>query len=130
MSDWSEYTSTDFGKGKENTTKMIARWKLGDVSNGGYGKQDNCASHKDIWGQIQAQVNEGWYIPSRGELSAFAKAFEITTSNYSSQYKLSNYYWSSSQFGGYRGWISNFIGELMYYDTVRTYHFVRLTATF
>ena len=87
MSDYASTTSGDFGTGKANTETMIGKWK-----NSGYGTQND----NDMWGLIQNKVADGWFVPSRGEWSAFAQELGITTSNYPS-FGLSGYYWSSSQ---------------------------------
>lgn len=62
----------------------------------GYGKQDNCMEHKDMWGQIQEKVKDGWFVPSRAEWSAFAEELGIDTENYADR-GLSEIYWSSTQ---------------------------------
>ena len=92
MSDYSTYTSKDFGSGKENTRKMIEKWNLG--TNGGYGVQND----RDLWKHIQDVAGEGkkWFIPSNAEWSAFGGELGITKSNYSSK-GLRSCYWSSSQ---------------------------------
>lgn len=87
MSDYAAMTSGDFGTGKANTEAMIKKW-----DNSGYGEQNA----NDMWRLIQNEVENGWFVPSRGEWSAFAQELGITTSNYPS-FGLSGYYWSSSQ---------------------------------
>ena len=121
MSDYSSYTSTAFGKGKENTTKMITKWNAS-----GYGTQDA----GDLWGKVQTASNANWFIPSSGELAAFASNLGITKDNYSSTYKLKNYYWSSSQNSTYYAWYASFSGGTMYYYNVYKTNYVRLAATF
>ena len=83
-------TSINFGTGKQNTLNMIEKW-----NNKEYGAQDIDKYNKDVWGQIQTKVNEGWFLPSRGEWSAFAEELEITARNYMDK-SLSASYWSSS----------------------------------
>lgn len=93
MSDYASVTSQDFGKGKSNTATMISKWNAK-----AYGEQNTCSSgHTDMWGEIQTQANNGWFVPSRAEWAAFVKNLGITNSNYSSK-GLSHYYWSSSQY--------------------------------
>lgn len=98
ISDYSTITSQDFGSGKQNTANMISKW-----NSSAYGSQNA----QDIWGAIQTQVANGWFVPSRAEWAAFANAFPITSNyngsgnstcsgNYNLTYGLSNYYWSSS----------------------------------
>ena len=91
MNDYATTTSQEFGKGKDNTATMIIKWEAK-----AYGEQNACTQHKDIWGQIKTQVNNGWFVPSRQEWAAFAGQLGITKSNYSSK-GLSGWYWSSSQ---------------------------------
>ena len=121
MSDYSSYTSTAFGKGKENTTKMITKWHAS-----GYGTQDA----GDLWGRVQTASNANWFIPSSGEWGAIASNLGITSSNYSSTYKLQNYYWSSSQGIPDSAWGAYFSGGNMSFDSVYSTGYVRLVATF
>ena len=57
-------TSGEFGTGKANTAIMIATWNA---------DTDEVKSSNDVWGQIQTQVNNGWFLPSKAEWSAFAE---------------------------------------------------------
>ena len=124
MSDYPETTSGDFGKGKSNTTTMISKWNAK-----AYGDQDKCSYHKDMWGQIQEEVNNGWFVPSRAEWSAFGGELGITVSNYEN-FGLSDYYWSSSQSSTTSAWGAYFY--LGWTDTngVSAYTSVRMGATF
>ena len=126
MIDYKTYTSVDFGSGKENTRKMIEKW-----NNKGYGAQNGCSNHKDMWGQIQTEVKEGWFVLSREEWSAFGGELGITESNYNAK-GLNNCYWSSSQINTLGAWIANFKGGLIYnwYVGSRGYFCVRLATTF
>ena len=96
MSDYATTTSGDFEKGKSNTTTMISKWNAT-----AYGAQNNCSDHKDMWGQIQEKVKNGWFVPSRAEWSAFGGELGISkdSSNekYYGNFGLSDGYWSSSQ---------------------------------
>ena len=124
MSDYSTATSGDFGKGKENTDAMIKKWNLAD--NGGYGAQDA----NDMWGLIQEKVKDGWFVPSRGEWSAFAEELKITNKNYVN-YKLSDWYWSSSQYITYYAYGANFRYGFVYSTgNVNDFSCVRLSTTF
>ena len=130
MSDYATTTSEDFGTGKSNTTTMISKWNAKK-----YGEQDQCSSgHKDMWGQIQEKVNNGWFVPSRAEWSAFGGELGISkdSSNekYYGNFGLSNYYWSSSQYSALNAWYASFINGYMFYLSVDGYHYVRLSATF
>ena len=91
MNDYATTTSQDFGKGKSNTATMINKW-----NSKSYGEQNKCAGRTDMWGEIQTQASNGWFVPSRAEWAAFAEQLGITKSNYSSK-GLSGWYWSSSQ---------------------------------
>ena len=118
MNDYSTYTSTEFGQGKENTRKMIARGNNNgkdpyDSSNtSDYG----ALSDTDVWKVIQTQASKGWFVPSRDEWNAFGAFFKVggeysnqridgnTDESYKtdhtySDYKLSAWCWSSSQYG-------------------------------
>lgn len=120
MSDYSSYTSTAFGKGKENTTKMITKWNAS-----GYGIQNS----NDVWKLIQTKVNAGWFVPSKDEWSAFGKTLGITKDNHST-YNLKVYYWSSSQRNTSIAWSTDFSDGGMNYDDVDRAYYVRLAATF
>jgi len=124
MSDYSTYTSKDFGSGKENTRKMIEKWKLG--TNGGYGVQND----GDLWKHIQDVAGEGkkWFIPSKAEWSAFAGELGIR-SNYSSK-GLSSLYWSSSQGNISNTWGASFYNGCMSNYSVGSSIYVRLATTF
>ena len=123
MSDYSTATSGDFGKGKENTDAMIKKWNLAD--NGGYGAQDA----NDMWGLIQEKVKDGWFVPSRGEWSAFAEELKITNKNYVN-YKLSDWSWSSSQRTTYSAYSAYFSGGYIDFLNVFDFNYVRLSTTF
>ena len=128
MSDYA--TSGDFGKGKSNTTTMIAKWNAK-----AYGDQDQCSlGHKDMWGQIQEKVNNGWFVPSRAEWSAFGGELGISkdSSNekYYGNFGLSSCYWSSWQSSAGSAWFADFYGGFMNIRTVGSSSYVRLSATF
>ena len=129
MSDYAATTSRDFGKGKSNTTTMITKWNAP-----AYGAQNNCSDHKDMWGQIQEEVKNGWFVPSRAEWSAFGGELGISkdSSNekYYGNFGLGNYYWSSSQSLASDAWIANFDYCYMSSYSVNSGFYVRLSATF
>ena len=128
-------TSNDFGQGKENTRKMIAKWNAAGTSEG---YTDSPQNNRDIWKHIQTKYQQGWYIPSRGEWAAFADYFtnktdletKLTTSNYKITYGLSGYYWSSSQYGPYYAWVVRFSGGYMDFGNVDRDRYLRLGVTF
>ena len=124
MSDYASTTNQDFGKGKSNTATMISKW-----NSKAYGDQNTCSIHTDLWGEIQTQVNNGWFVPSRQELAAFAGQLGITKSNYSSK-GLSDWCWSSSQYGANSAYIANFSDVHIYGIPVDNGTYVRLAATF
>ena len=128
-------TSNDFGQGKENTRKMIAKWKAAGTSEG---YTDSPQNNRDIWKHIQTKYQQGWYIPSRGEWAAFADYFtnktdletKLTTSNYNITYGLSGYYWSSSQDYAIGAWRVYFIDGYVDNHFVYSSYYVRLGVTF
>ena len=124
MNDYASTTSVDFGKGVSNTKNMIAKWNTE-----AYGKQNTCSSHKDLWGEIQEQVNKGWYVPSRAEWAAFGANLGINKSNCPSR-GISRWYWSSSQSNTGYAWYAHFNYDYMNnnIDTAATY--ARLGTTF
>ena len=111
--------------GRINTKRMIASWNAEE-----YGAQNDNSTYDDIWGVIQDEVARGWFVPSKSEWSAFGAAFEITSSNYSSTYGLSYYYWSSLQYGTLYAYTANFYTGDIYISTVNSYTCVRLATTF
>ena len=129
MSDYATTTSEDFEKGKSNTTTMISKWNAT-----AYGAKNNCSAHKDMWGQIQEKVNNGWFVPSRAEWLAFGGELGISedSSNekYYGNFGLSNSYWSSSQSSALGAWFASFNLGSMGFITVNSNYYVRLSATF
>ena len=134
MNDYNAATSKAFGKGKANSIAMIAKWNAGTD---GYGTQ-NDGSKPDVWGVIQnsekydivESVNDSkkWFVPSKDEWSAFGKNLGITSSY--SQYGLSYYYWSSSQYTNSGAWYAHFRPARMDYNFVINCYCIRLSATF
>ena len=124
MTDYANTTSLSFGKGKSNTATMISKW-----NSKSYGEQNACSDHTDLWGNIQAQVNNGWFVPSIKEWAAFAKNIGITDSNYSSK-GLKYYYWSSSQYKAHAAYSIGFGQDCVGADGVEGYANVRLATTF
>ena len=111
--------------GRINTERMIASWNAEE-----YGVQNDNSTYDDMWGVIQNEVDDGWFVPSKSEWSAFGSAFGITRSNYSSKYGLSNYYWSSSQYGTTYAYYEFFIQAFIYINNVNINYCVRLATTF
>ena len=111
--------------GRINTQRMITVWNAGSGT-GGYGAQNA----RDMWGVIQEEVANGWFVPSKSEWSAFGAAFGITRSNYSSTFGLRGDYWSSSQYNTSRAYIANSNGGNIYDSPVLGPRSVRLATTF
>jgi len=120
----------EFGTGAKNTKTMIEKW-----NKKAYGKQNNNEIYKDVWGEIQDEVNKGWFVPSRGELCAFVYNLGITENN------LSDAYWSSSykdhNINGYNYDGGVWVAHLEYnywwgcqYSMLYYVHAVRLSTTF
>ena len=108
------------GKGASNTRNMLAKWNAK-----AYGEQNA----KDLWGQIQEQVNKGWYVPSRAEWAAFGGNLSINTSNYTSR-GLSHCYWLSPQYNTGRVWGANLTTGALGDGDVYGGNSVRLGTTF
>ena len=124
MNDFASSTIQNFGKGKSNTATMVNKW-----NSESYGNKNACSKHTDMWGEIQTQVNNGWFVPSRQELAAFAGQLGITKSNYSSK-GLSGWYWSSSQSDAYSAYILNLTFGYVHDKNVTHNSAVRLVTTF
>ena len=141
MTDYQTRTSGDFGKGKANSLAMIEKC-ANDSSDSDETYYGGCST-TDIWNyqELKDSVNNGWYIPSRGEWSAFVQELSeyltasskeaITTSNYSTTYGFSYSYWSSSQGSASTTYSTNFRSGYMNFSYVNINSFyVRLGATF
>ena len=121
INDYASVTSTGFGRGKQNTTNMMTKWN---------GSQYGSQNARDIWGVIQNQVNNGWYIPSRDEWAAFAGEFDVTSTNYYSTYRLSSNYWLSSLSNENNAYVVFIPSTYIDIDGTMTTHSVRLGTTF
>ena len=122
INDYSTTTSEDFGKGKDNTTTIMKKWKTNE-----YGEQ----TLTDLWGRIQTEVEKGWFVPSRAEWSAFANELGIDKFNYNSDYKLKDSYWSSSLSYTTKAWSARFGNYSMDTYGVDDFYFnVRLSTRF
>ena len=128
----------DFGNGKENTIKMLDDWNNKTST---YGAQTTVSSGKDfidLWGAIQddqysivssATDSGKWFIPSKGEWSAFGEELGITPSNYINK-GFSDWYWSSSQYNEGEVCDAVFDEGFLTFITVGSYGCVRLSTTF
>ena len=120
-------SDNDFEQGRENTEYVNEKWNDPSLP---WGAHNGNSSYDDMWEVIQEEIADGWFVPSKSEWAAFAKAFDITSGNYSSKYGLSDYYWSSSQYdtgGAYR---ANFGRGYILSYRVSSSIYVRLAATF
>ena len=119
-------SDNDFGQGRKNTEYVNSKWNDPSLPWGAH----NDGTYDDMWEVIQEEIESGWFVPSKSEWSAFGAAFGITSSNYSSTYGLSGYYWSSSQnttgFAYYARFNRGYIGT----DIVDRNRCVRLATTF
>ena len=122
-------TSNDFGTGRENTRKMIAKWNAAGTSEG---YTDSPQNNRDIWKHIQAKYNAGWFLPSIKEWGAFASELGIIGGN-NGNWKLkglSDLYWTSSQNNANIAWGTQFNYGSMVHKNVNMNWFVRLATTF
>ena len=111
MSDCDFATSRAFGTGKANTLKMIEYWNAETP----YGKQNT----RDLWGVIQNSENydivesvsdsKKWFVPSKGEWSAFGSNLGLTSYGSYSRYGLSIDCLSSSQYTINSVWRADFV---------------------
>lgn len=90
ISNFSNVTSSEFGKGKCNTEIMMKIWE-----NKTYGDLNTNNSFKDLWGFTKKYYNQNWFIPSSKEIAAFADQLKITKNNYLEK-NLPYWFWSSS----------------------------------
>ena len=135
MSDYSKFTSKDFGKGKENTEEMIDRMKNHSDSkyNGVDYGEPTTGTNADVWNIIEDKVKEGWFVPSREEWKTFMinlKAQGLTTLNYSSSFGLGSSYWSSSQYYYSTAWRVLVASGYVTNDIVNNAYGLRLCETF
>ena len=123
MDDYKTATSQEFGEGKKNTETMINKW-----INKEYGNQ-NSGTNTDIWGEIQEQTDNGWFIPSCKEWDAFAKNIEIGRYNYTIK-GLKWGYWSSCQYNTMNAYRADFSSGYLGYFGVNGTGYLRLATIF
>lgn len=113
--------ATGFGEGKNNTAFMVE--KYGDINS-------NSSKGIMMWKQIKSRVNDGWFVPSRDEWSAFMNEFGVDPTNFSDFGLKDSSYWTSSRKNGNLIWaaiMSYGYGAACYaWDNF----FVRLSITF
>ncbi|MBR6033880.1 MAG: hypothetical protein IKP28_03980 [Clostridia bacterium] len=66
-------TSQNFGSGNYNTATMISKW-----NSEAYGEKNHGPDYEDIWGNIDDEFSENWFVPSSGEWAAFVGELGIT----------------------------------------------------
>ena len=127
-------TSINFGEGYNNTGNIIEIWNKNGTGDGSYlGAIQN---NRDIFNHIQTKYQEGWYIPSKQEWTAFGYYFatkdgdKLTVNNYNSVYGLSGYYWTSSQHDRDIAWYIRFDGGSLFGSNLNVSYPVRLGTTF
>lgn len=91
----------DFGKGEKNTQDMMNLWKRET----GY---QNMGNWDDIFGAMQTEYNNGWFIPSKSELAALSNELNVTESTYN-ELGLNYGYWSSSSYSSTRTYYARFV---------------------
>ena len=120
-------SENDFGRGRENTEYVNEKWNDPSLP---WGAHNDGSTYDDMWEVIQEEIADGWFVPSKSEWSAFGVAFNITRSNYSNTYGLSDFYWSSSQNGTINAYLAEFgTGFVGSYDVSSSYY-ARLATTF
>ena len=122
-------SENDFEQGRENTEYVNSKWNDPSLP---WGAHNDNPNYDDMLEVIQEEITSGWFVPSKSEWAAFAKAFDITSSNYSSKYGLSYSYWSSSRYDTICAYRASF--NIGYFgirnDIVYIGYYVRLATTF
>ena len=114
-----DYKENNFGKGRENTEYVNNKWNDSSLPWGAH-------NSNDMWGLIQDEIANGWFVPSKSEWAAF----EITSSNYSSTFGLSGDYWSSSQINTNFAYSALFSRGGIGFGDVGYDYYVRLATSF
>ena len=120
-------SENDFGQGRKNTEYVNNKWNDPSLP---WGAHNDNSNYDDMLEVIQEEITSGWFVPSKSEWAAFAKAFDITSSNYSSKYGLSSGYWSSSQHNVSGAYYAYFNSSYINGDSVSGRRYVRLATTF
>ena len=122
--------SGKFGNNKSvivpNGTSGDARFyvmALSDFDRSTHTWSDACSKNQTV-GSVKFR------LPSKMEWSAFLGKFGITSSDYSSKYGLSNWYWSCTERGSSRAWYTDFDRGFMDDGLKTDNRYVRLCATF
>ena len=84
----------------------------------------------DVCSKTQTVGSITFRLPSKEEWSAFGGQFAVTSSNYSSTYGISGWYWSSTAGHSSGAWGAYFGNGCMTSNTIGHHNWVRLCATF
>ena len=84
----------------------------------------------DAYPKTQTVGSVTFRLPSKMEWAAFGGQFAITTSDYSSTYGLSDWYWSYTENGSSGAWFAYFSYGCMGIGSKTSGNYVRLCATF
>ncbi len=125
MTDYETTTYINFENVFSNSKKMINRYK-----NNSYGSKDaNGPQYPDIWGIIENEVNNNFFVPSLEEWIAFSTLFNISKDNYT-DFGLSHNYWTSSQKGVFKCYRIRFKDGIVDNPNGNNYYNIRLSTTF
>ena len=116
----------DFGEGRTNTEYVMEKWNDESLP---WGNHNDNGTYLDMWGVIEEQFNDGWFVPSKSEWSAFGDKFKITSSTYGN-FSLSLWYWSSSQSNTIYAYGAFFFDGSIGNTHVNNSFCVRLSTTF
>ena len=134
LSSYKISTKTSSYSGKFGTKSVIAPngtsgsprfyvMALSDFDTSTHTWSDACSKNQTV-GSVKFR------LPSKMEWAAFGGQFGITTSEYSSKYGLSNWYWSSTERDSSIAWIARFTNGYMGSNFETGDGYVRLCATF
>ena len=119
-------SSNDFGQGKRNTEYVMDKWNASKLP---WGNHNNNGTYLDMWGEIEDEINAGWFVPSKSEWAAFGTALSVDEHNFE-KLGLSDWYWSSSQYSTNDAYGAYFFGGCIRDRIVNTNSYVRLSTTF
>ena len=126
LDNYHDASYNDFGEGKTFTENMVNAWNEEK-----YGTQNGYSSYTDMWGIIQDDVKEGWFVPSRAEWAAFASYLNTTNqssdSTFYMNYGLAGWYWSSAESTDSASYDAHFYHN---YISDNAGGYVRLASTF
>ena len=124
-------TANDFAvKGAEPTGLVNTRRMMECYANKNINGTEVSQGSNDMWKFIKDEYDAGWFVPSKSEWAAFGAALSIDKNNYYVNYKLSDWYWSSSQIDSSRAYNANFSTGCVNYYNVYGRRCVRLSTTF